>query len=121
MSGHGESKPHDFARLGDLMIGSELLRGGGAPADSVSGASPSADGLARLVSIAWPTVVGEEIAANAKPVQIRQGRLVVAASSAAWAQTLQLMGEAIRGRLNELVEGEAVEQILFRHAGWEND
>ena len=41
------------------------------------------------------------MAGNARPVQLRDGRLVVTTSSSAWAQTLQLMSEMVRARLNE--------------------
>ena len=43
--------------------------------------------------------VGPEVAANARPVQLRDGRLVVTTSSSAWAQTLQLMSPMVVERL----------------------
>ncbi|OFV83227.1 MAG: hypothetical protein A2W26_13190 [Acidobacteria bacterium RBG_16_64_8] len=63
--------------------------------------------------------MGGEVAANTRPVQLRDGRLVVSTSSSAWAQTLQLMGDAIVNRLNERLGSEVVNNIIFRHAGWE--
>ncbi len=73
----------------------------------------------QLLALAWPEIVGEEVAANATPVQLRQGRLVVSASSSAWAQTLQLMGDAVIARVNERLGPGTVERVVFRHAGWE--
>ena len=67
----------------------------------------------------WPELVGDEVAANAQPVQLKQGRLVVSASSSAWAQTLQLMSDAIVARINEHLGDGVVERVVFRHAGWE--
>jgi len=108
----------------------------GAPASPAAPAVPSAadaagrersavarrsrvSGLARRVAQVWHAAVGDEIAANALPRQLRNGRLVVAASSPAWAQSLQFMAEDIRGRLNHLLGEEAVMTVFFRHAGWE--
>ena len=92
--------------------------------------------LAREVAHLWPQVVGPEIAANATPVYVGRGRLVVSTSSSAWAQTLHLMSEDILARLNEGLGGESpgtaglpgkggggrgglLASIVFRHAGWE--
>jgi len=137
----------DFERLGDLLRGVQDVQelGSGAPHDGGSdttgrsappagssvdrgGAhsaatdprSPRPDVSRRLAAV-WPDVVGPEAAANARPVQLRQGRLVVSASSSAWAQTLQLMSEAIVGRLNECLGPGSVERAVFRHAGWEEE
>jgi len=104
----------DFERVGDLLRrvpeASDAL-GADARGRSID--------TARLLAQVWPEVVGPEVAANAKPVQLRQGRLVVAASSSAWAQTLQLMSEAIVTRLNERLGPGAVDRAVFRHAGWD--
>lgn len=75
--------------------------------------------LARRLAEVWPDAVGPSIAANARPVQLRAGRLVVSASSSAWAQSLQLMGEDLRRRLNEDLGTEAIQRVFVRHAGWE--
>jgi hypothetical protein len=78
---------------------------------------------ARMVAEVWEEAVGLEVAANARPVQLRRGRLTVSASSSAWAQTLQLMAETVKDRLNDrlcrALGAEAVKDIVFRHAGWE--
>ncbi|MGL6235871.1 MAG: DciA family protein [Segniliparus sp.] len=40
---------------------------------------------------AWPTIVGEQIASHATPVQLSEGLLHVQAESTAWATQLRLM------------------------------
>jgi hypothetical protein len=129
----------DFDRVGDLLQGVHRVPGpstgdGGEPlpvAPPPTGPqslesgrpgprSPRAD-AARLLAVVWQEAVGPDVAANARPVQLRQGRLVVSASSSAWAQTLQLMSEAIVTRLNERLGAGTVEQAVFRHAGWEEE
>jgi len=115
-------KPADFERLGDLLkdVRGPLAGGAGTrDSEAQEGGGDKSRSAARLLALVWPEVVGEEVAANARPVQLRQGRLVVSASSASWAQTLQLMGDAIIDRLNERLGGGAVDRVVFRHAGWE--
>lgn len=110
-----------FERLGGL-----LEQAGAVPGVRKFAAVPpppaSPDGeqaAARALAACWATAVGSEVAANAQPVQLRRGRLVVSVSSSEWAQTLHLMSEALVGRLKELLGPDAVEQVVFRHAGWE--
>jgi hypothetical protein len=124
--------PEDFERLGNLLgdaceavaptaspgkardlAGTKDSRGravtaGGTPRDPV-----------RRLALVWADVVGVEVAANARPVQLRNGRLVVSASSSVWAHTLQYMGEDLKARLNDRLGAGTIEQIAFRHAGWE--
>ena len=47
-------------------------------------------------------------------------KISVSASSSVWAQTLQLMAEAIVARLNARLGGGTIERAVFRHAGWED-
>jgi len=118
--------PPDLERVGDLLGAVSDWGHASAEADagprSVSGSGvpcrPALD-PARLLATVWPDVVGPDVAANARPVQFRQGRLVVSASSSAWAHTLHLMSEAIVARLNERLGPGTVESAVFRHAGWE--
>lgn len=122
----------DVVRLGELLgqtyealAGEESTapaesRGGDrrrSPAAGSKGASPASP--EQMVARVWPDVVGPEVAANTRPVQLRRQRLVVSASSSAWAQTLQFMGPSIAARLNERLGTAAVDEIVFRHAGWE--
>lgn len=130
----------DFVRLGDLLghvfspdadagqpdsaengpSGEHSRKPGGA-ATGFDRRRPSGakNGLEHGVADVWPGAVGAEIAANTQPLQLRQGRLVVATSSPVWGQTLQLMGEQIRERLNRSLGEDAVQEMVFRHAGWE--
>jgi hypothetical protein len=128
------SGPQDFDRLGDLLPPGA----GGATAGTASvgapapGAAPSVaagavpgrplpgDDLNQRLVAVWPEVVGAEVAANARPVQLRDGRLVATTSSSAWAQTLQLMSPMIVAGLNERLGAETIDRAVFRHAGWDN-
>ncbi|NLT36054.1 MAG: DUF721 domain-containing protein [Gaiellales bacterium] len=69
----------------------------------------------------WPSVVGAEIARNAVPTSLRAGKLIVAASSPAWAQTLQLMSPQVIERLNAVLGEDAVREMVVRSAGWPGD
>ena len=125
----------DFSRLGDLM-GEALggprpqaepapaaTRGRRSPAPSRSpgraGTSAGGDDVVGRLALAWEAVVGPEVAANSQPVRFSRGRLVVAASSSAWAQTLHFMENAITRGLNERLGQQVVESVLFRPAGWD--
>ena len=126
----------DFNRLGDLLpAGNEGAPGAIGPGEAREGSSGAgssrqtpmsgaaddrAADLNRLLAAVWADVVGAEVAGNAKPVQLRDGRLVVTTSSSAWAQTLQLMSEMVIARLNERLGEAAVKKAVFRHAGWED-
>ena len=130
----------DFVRLGDLLGHVFSSDVDAEPADTTSTSRPGAarrkpgrvttgpgrrrergakNGLEHGVAEVWAEVVGEEIAANTQPLQLRQGRLVVATSSPVWGQTLQLMSEQIQERLNRSLGEDAVREMVFRHAGWE--
>lgn len=114
----------DLDRLGDLLPPEASGWGATSRTRSVTGsAAPnvgSDDELGRRVAEVWAEEMGPEIAANARPVQLRAGRLVVTTSSSAWAQTLQLMSPMVVERLNRRVGGGSVEKAVFRHAGWDS-
>jgi hypothetical protein len=114
MSGSETSHPRpiDFERLGDLIGEVAVLR------SAAAGCGVGLDSR-RRIALLWAEGVGPEIAMNAEPVQFREGRLVVATSSSAWAQTLQLMAHEIMGRLNVLLGSPEIDSVTFRHAGWE--
>jgi Dna[CI] antecedent, DciA len=128
----------DFDRLGDLLREAcgpvpsaeaiPLTNGRRVDERAHGGQGPGSDAgrtaeAARMIAEVWEEAVGLEVAANARPVQLRRGRLTVSASSSAWAQTLQLMAETVKDRLNDRLcrarSAEAVKDIVFRHAGWE--
>lgn len=105
----------DFDRLGDLMpVGEDGVSAPDSPPPA------AATDLSRRLAAVWAEAVGAEVAANARPVQMREGRLVVTTSSSAWAQTLHSMSEMVVTRLNQQLGGEAVKKVVFRHAGWED-
>jgi predicted nucleic acid-binding Zn ribbon protein len=54
---------------------------------------------------AWREAVGPSIAERAWPVAERAGVLTISCESSVWAQELDLMGDAIRERLNERLQG----------------
>lgn len=100
----------DLDRLGDLL-----------PPEA-SGRTPvptSGEDSAYRLAAVWAQEMGPEVAANAKPVQLRDSRLVVTTSSSAWAQTLQLMSPMVAERLNQRLGEGTVEKVVFRHAGWD--
>lgn len=92
----------DFHRLGDLIGGAKPNRG------SVQ---------ARLAEV-WPLATGLEISLNSVPSSFRAGKLVVATSSSAWAQTLQFMSLQLVERLNAALGEPLVKEVVFRTAGW---
>jgi predicted nucleic acid-binding Zn ribbon protein len=107
----------DFDRLGDLLP--DRAQGAAAaspPAAAMTGVNDELN--QRLVAV-WPEAVGVEVAANARPAQFRDGRLVVTTSSSAWAHTLQLMAPMVVDKLNGRLGEGAIEKVVFRHAGWD--
>ena len=63
---------------------------------------------------AWPTVVGESVAAVTEQVWMRHGTLHVKVRSAAWRHQLQFQRAAWRDRLNEHLGSEVVDDVAFR-------
>lgn len=98
----------DFDQLGQILSG--LLSAQAGTGTAVS---------ARVLAEAWPRVVGADAAANSQPRSMRGGKLVVATSSAGWAQALQERESEVVARLaREMGEG-AVSSVTFRPAGWD--
>jgi hypothetical protein len=117
--------PEDFGRVGDLL--GDFCETAAAPAAGPGreqhaewpGGRAARGDTARTLAAAWPRIAGAEVAANAVPVQLKAGRLVVSTSSSVWAHTLQYMAHDLMSRLNDYLGPGAVKQIVFRHAGWE--
>jgi predicted nucleic acid-binding Zn ribbon protein len=63
--------------------------------------------LGRL-SKAWVTVVGEDLAAETRPLSLDEAGLVVGASSPAWGAQVRFLAEDIRRRASDTLDGEAV-------------
>jgi predicted nucleic acid-binding Zn ribbon protein len=62
----------------------------------------------------WDSVVGEHIAGQAQPHQIRSMILWVTVSSSTWMQQLEFMKQLIIDRLNERIGEEVIKNIRFR-------
>jgi predicted nucleic acid-binding Zn ribbon protein len=69
--------------------------------------------LAALQS-AWAEVVGERIAAVARPVAERSGEATVSCSDSVWAQELDLMQDQLLERLQERLGEQAPRTLRFR-------
>jgi len=68
--------------------------------------------LAWLVG-AWPTIVGQALAAHTRPVQCREGRLEVAADASAWRAQLEPMTREFCARINRAWGGNLVREVRF--------
>ncbi len=62
----------------------------------------------------WDSVVGQHIARQAQPQQIRNMVLWTVVSSSTWMQQLGFMKKTIVDRLNERIGEEVVKDIRFR-------
>lgn len=69
------------------------------------------------VQAVWAEVVGERVAAAARPVSERDGAVVVACSDPVWAQELDLMQERLRQGLRERLGEDAPRSLRFRVEG----
>ena len=76
-------------------------------------AAPSAAALSGLFG-RWEEIVGEAIAAHARPTGLRDGRLVVTVDSTAWAAQLRYMGDELARRCCEVLGDDAVRRIEIR-------
>lgn len=63
---------------------------------------------------AWDGVVGERIAAVARPVSERAGEVQVSCSDSVWAQELDLMQGQLLERLQERLGEQAPQSLRFR-------
>ncbi len=105
-AGYPESVP-GFSRLGELL------------ARALPGSPVGAHVDNRRVAEVWREVMGPEAAANSQPRHLRNGRLVVATYSSAWAQALQDQSDAIVARLNAHLGEGFIVTVSFRPAGWD--
>jgi len=62
----------------------------------------------------WDQLVGGEIAKNAQPVSISDGRLIVAVSSSVWLNELGFARPKIKARLNRELGKGTIKDITFR-------
>jgi predicted nucleic acid-binding Zn ribbon protein len=66
------------------------------------------------VQSVWEGVVGERIAAVARPVSERQGEVTFACIDSTWAEELDLMQEQLQQRLREQLGDDAPGSLRFR-------
>lgn len=72
--------------------------------------------LAAVQSV-WEEVVGERLAAAARPVSERQGAVTIVCVDSVWAQELDLMQEQLRQGLRERLGEDAPRSLRFRVEG----
>lgn len=65
------------------------------------------------VVVKWPEIVGEDIAAHTTIESLDEGKLVIRASSTAWATNLRLLLGTIRSRIAEVAGPELVDEIVI--------
>jgi predicted nucleic acid-binding Zn ribbon protein len=65
------------------------------------------------VQSAWPQACGEAIAARSEPVSERAGTVTIACESGPWAQELELMGDILRARIDDLIGADRVLSVRF--------
>jgi hypothetical protein len=82
----------------------------GAALDGITAALAPATLLAE-VQRAWPDAAGEAFAGASEPVSERGGVVVVACTSAVWAQELDLLSERVIARLNDVLGRPAVRRL----------
>jgi hypothetical protein len=82
----------------------------GAALDGITAALAPATLLAE-VQRAWPEAAGEAFAGASEPVSERDGVIVVACTSAVWAQELDLLSERVIARLNGVLGRPAVRRL----------
>jgi predicted nucleic acid-binding Zn ribbon protein len=74
---------------------------------------PSTDVVTTL-DARWVDVVGEDVAAHAKAVSLRDGVLTIAVDSPPWAAQLRYLTTALVERANALLSVDAVRSIALR-------
>jgi predicted nucleic acid-binding Zn ribbon protein len=75
--------------------------------------APAAGALA-VVFAHWGEVVGDSVAAHARPVSLVKGVLRVAVDQSGWATQLKFLAPQLVGRLNEVAGAAVVERIEVR-------
>jgi hypothetical protein len=73
----------------------------------------AADPLHRIVA-SWPGIVGRDVAAHSRPLELNGATLLVATGSSAWSQQLQLLSPKILDAIRALPHGADVRRLGFR-------
>jgi len=68
----------------------------------------------RILQAAWARIVGDAIAAHARPVRLRERRLLVLTSDRAWKAQLERLSPDICARINRVFDEELVQAIEYR-------
>jgi predicted nucleic acid-binding Zn ribbon protein len=66
------------------------------------------------VQAVWEEVVGEGLAAAARPVSERNGAVTIACADSVWVQELDLMQEQLQASLRERLGEDAPRSLRFR-------
>jgi len=62
----------------------------------------------------WEGVVGERVAAHAKPTFFKFGRLFVSVDNPTWLSELRFLKDKMKKQINEKLGGERVKDIVFK-------
>jgi hypothetical protein len=68
------------------------------------------------VKLAWSRAAGDTLRWNTSPVRFAEGRLTVSVGDALWQRQLESMRAELTLRMNKLLGGTTVNQIVFRIA-----
>ncbi|HSZ15212.1 MAG TPA: DUF721 domain-containing protein [Solirubrobacteraceae bacterium] len=79
----------------------------------LTGALAPASTLARVQEV-WEDAVGPAIAASARPTGERDGVLTITCEASVWAYELDLMADALIGRLNAALGRDCVRELRCR-------
>ncbi len=79
----------------------------------LTGALAPASTLARVQEV-WEDAVGPAIAASARPTGERDGVLTITCEASVWAHELDLMADALIGRLNAALGRDCVRDLRCR-------
>lgn len=80
----GDSRYKDVSRLLEAFFDKETLRAGGRYVEFLG---------------SWRKIAGEQLASHSKPVDVRNGMLIVGAEHSSWIQLLQLKQESILAKV----------------------
>jgi len=67
--------------------------------------------------LVWDKIVGDQIAARARPLRLRKGVLEIAVDHPVWMQQLQMMKTQILAKIQEQVPKAGITDLYLRKAG----
>jgi hypothetical protein len=68
----------------------------------------------RVLHAVWARIVGDAVAAHARPVRLREKHLLILASDRTWKAQLERLSPDIRARINRVFGEELVHAIEYR-------